>query len=211
MKIIKIPLKTVWAANCYAVISDKGNAALIDAPCEPENILSALEDEKAKLKIILLTHGHFDHINAAEALKEKTGAAVYIHKNDSEKLKSEYLSVASLFGVSDFAPVSGAKLLGDGDEIGLDEIKIKVLHTPGHTSGGVCFIVGNALFSGDTLFELSVGRTDMPDGSLGELTKSLAKLRSLEGDYKVYPGHGPVTELSYERTYNPYLADRKDF
>lgn len=205
MKIITIPLRIPWAANCRAVVSEQNNAALIDAPCDAEMILAHLKNEGVRLKKILLTHGHFDHIMATAELVEQTGAEVYIHKNDADKLRSADLSVASYFGIGGFKPFSGEKRVSDGDVITLDELEFKVLHTPGHTSGGVCYIVENVIFSGDTLFEMSVGRTDMPDGDSRALCESLKKLSELDGEYKIYPGHGPVTELSYEKKYNPYL------
>lgn len=205
MRVYKMPQLSEFAANCYAVVSESKNAALIDAPCCADIILSTLEKNGENLKKVLLTHGHFDHIMAAAETYEKTGADVYIHKLDAPKLKSSYLSVAQFFGITDFIPFYNEKTVTDGDIITLDEISFKVIHTPGHTSGGVCYITDNIIFSGDTLFELSVGRCDMPDGNSSMLSESLKKLSSLDGEYKIYTGHGAPTELSYEKKFNPYL------
>ncbi len=205
MRVYKMPELSAYAANCYAVVSERKNAAVIDAPCRADIILSTLLKNGESLKKVLLTHGHFDHIMAAAKLYEKTGAEVFIHKLDAPKLKSSYLSAADFFGITDFTPFYNEKTVSDGDVITLDEVSFKVLHTPGHTSGGVCYITKNIIFSGDTLFELSVGRCDMPDGNASALSDSLRRLSQLDGDYKIYTGHGAPTELSFEKKYNPYL------
>ena len=209
MKVYKIEQPSPYAANCYAVVSKSNNTALIDAPIDAKSILSALDKNNEHLKAVLLTHGHFDHIMAAAELYEKTGAAVYIHELDAPKLKSSYLSVADFFGIKNFIPFYNETTVADGDVITLDEISFRVMHTPGHTSGGVCYIAENVIFSGDTLFEMSVGRCDMPDGDEETLYKSLKKLSELTGNYRIYPGHGAPTELSFEKKYNPYLLNNR--
>lgn len=205
MKIKKLWGLSSYAANCYAVISDMNNAALIDAPCNAERILSELASSGASLKMILLTHGHFDHIMAVPELVKKTNAKVYISINDADKLRSSEMSVADYFGIKGFVPFYGEKTVKDGDKLTLDEISFEVIHTPGHTSGCVCYKTEDIIFTGDTLFQMSVGRCDMPDGDWDALQDSLKKLSAISGNYKLYPGHGETTELDFERKYNPYL------
>ncbi len=205
MKIKKLWGLSSYAANCYAVISDMNNAALIDAPCNADRILNELASSGASLKMILLTHGHFDHIMAVPELVKKTNANVYININDADKLRSSEMSVADYFGIKGFVPFYGEKTVKDGDKLTLDEISFEVIHTPGHTSGCVCYKTNDIIFTGDTLFQMSVGRCDMPDGDWDALQDSLKKLSEISGNYKIYPGHGETTELDFERKYNPYL------
>lgn len=205
MKIKKLWGLSSYAANCYAVISDMNNAALIDAPCNADRILNELASSGASLKMILLTHGHFDHIMAVPELVKKTNAKVYISINDADKLRSSEMSVADYFGIKGFVPLYGEKTVRDGDKLTLDEITFEVIHTPGHTSGCVCYKTEDIIFTGDTLFQMSVGRCDMPDGDWDMLQDSLKKLSEIPGNYKIYPGHGETTELDFERKYNPYL------
>lgn len=205
MKVKEIFGLSPYAANCYAVISDLNNAVLIDAPCNAERILNELEQTGVTLKIILLTHGHFDHIMAVPELVKKTNAMVFVHENDEDKLKSSETSVADYFGMKGFVPFYGAKKLKDGDKIILDEMTFEVIHTPGHTSGCVCYKINDVIFTGDTLFQMSVGRCDMPDGNWDALQASVKKLSAVSGNFKIYPGHGEMTELDFERKYNPYL------
>lgn len=205
MKIKKLWGLSSYAANCYAVISDMNNAALIDAPCNADKILNELASSGASLKMILLTHGHFDHIMAVPELVKKTNAKVYISINDADKLRSSETSVADYFGIMGFVPFYGEKTVKDGDKLTLDEISFEVIHTPGHTSGCVCYKTNDIIFTGDTLFQMSVGRCDMPDGDWDALQDSLKKLSAISGNYKLYPGHGETTELDFERKYNPYL------
>lgn len=205
MKIKKLWGLSSYAANCYAVISDMNNAALIDAPCNADRILNELASSGASLKMILLTHGHYDHIMAVPELVKKTNAGVYININDADKLRSSRMSVADYFGIKEFVPFYGEKTVKDGDKLTLDEITFEVIHTPGHTSGCVCYKTNDIIFTGDTLFQMSVGRCDMPDGDWDAMQDSLKKLSEISGNYKIYPGHGETTELDFERKYNPYL------
>lgn len=205
MKVKKIFGLSPYAANCYAVISDMNNAVLIDAPCNAERILNELEQIGVTLKMILLTHGHFDHIMAVPELVKKTNATVYVHENDENKLKSSEMSVADYFGIKEFVPFCTARKLKDGDKIILDDMTFEVIHTPGHTSGCVCYKINDIIFTGDTLFQMSVGRCDMPDGNWDAIQSSVKKLSAVSGNFKIYPGHGEMTELDFERKYNPYL------
>lgn len=203
MKIITIRT-TALETNTYLVLNG-AEAFVVDPGDNAEGILSAAKEEGAEVKWVLLTHAHFDHTGAVAAL-QAAGALVVMHRDDVP-LISSFRNLAFYAGckVDKFVPdvvVSGAETL---DVCGLD---VRVIHTPGHTSGGVCYIVGDSIFSGDTLFELSYGRTDFPTGSFKELKNSVVnKLFALKGDYKVYPGHGAPTTLQFEREHNPILTD----
>ena len=159
----------------------------------------------AKPKFILLTHGHFDHICGVYHLKEKTGAKVLIHEEDAMCLENiDYSLTSAVKGYSQI-PMSADRILSDGDEISLGETVFKVMHTPGHTKGSVIYITDGHIFSGDTLFRCSMGRTDLPGGSTKTLFKSLRAIGQIQGEYNIYPGHGEFSTLSYEKRNNRYL------
>ena len=154
MKIIKLPPKGIFQVNCYMVISDKGNAAVIDAPAGALNAVETAARNGAVITKILLTHGHCDHIEELALLAEKTAAQVYIHKNDESKLYDDYSNLSEYFADYYEEPIvhyHGAETVEDSDIIELDDISFKVIHTPGHTSGSVCYAAGDVMFSGDTL------------------------------------------------------------
>lgn len=189
--------------NCSLIIDEKTNqSALVDCNEFSQKMIDMIGD--TDLKYILLTHGHFDHIIGVKSVKEKYGAQVVISKEDEPMLNSSKLSLAVFCNASQ-NNVDADIIVKDGDEITLGEIKIKVMATPGHTSGSVCYIAENCIFSGDTLFYCSCGRTDFPSGSHEQMMSSLQKLKALDGDYKVYTGHNNLTTLDFERKNNPYM------
>lgn len=193
--------------NCYLLTDEKsGKSALIDCESSDDRMMDFIAD--SNLEYILLTHGHFDHISGVKGVKEKYGAKVVISREDEGMLHSGKLSLALFCGYKQNC-VDADILVSDGDIIELGQTTIKVLATPGHTKGGVCYIINdeneNVIFSGDTLFKTSCGRTDFPGGSVVEMKESLMKLRNLEGDYKVYPGHNAETTLQFERQNNSYM------
>lgn len=189
--------------NCSLIIDEKTNqSALVDCNEFSQKMIDMIGD--TDLKYILLTHGHFDHIIGVKSVKEKYGAQVVISKEDEPMLNSSKLSLA-VFCNAPQNNVEADIIVKDGDEITLGEIKIKVMATPGHTSGSVCYIAENCIFSGDTLFYCSCGRTDFPSGSPEQMMSSLQKLKALDGDYKVYTGHNNLTTLDFERKNNPYM------
>ena len=194
------------SANTYIVPDDAtGETAVIDAGACTDELLDKLKDKN--VRYILLTHGHYDHILGVPALKAHTGAEVLIHKADADCFWDTEKSLASFDHSFSQTPMKADRLLSDGEEIHLGETVLSVLHTPGHTKGGVCYIdyQDRLIFSGDTLFCLTAGRTDFPGGSFEELMASLITLRNLPGDYIVYPGHNRATTLEHERVRNRYM------
>lgn len=197
------------SANTYVLKDDAtGEVAVIDCGECTAEIVDALKGEN--VKYILLTHGHFDHINGVYELKSfYPEAKLAIHSLDAECLNDDALSMGRGFGICCNEKCDADILLYDNDTLKFGNSEIKVLHTPGHTQGGVAYMYENNLFTGDTLFYRSVGRTDFPGGSFPVLHASVTRLFSLEGDYKVYPGHDKTTTLEIERKLNPYINWRK--
>lgn len=192
-------------ANCYIAETAPNQCVAVDIGGNPRLLLEFLTMKKLTLSKILLTHGHFDHINGVEEVSVKTGAEVFIHEEDSPMLNSAGLSLSDMISVAPFNPVTEYTVIHDGDIISDGECDFKVLHTPGHSMGSVCYICGDVIFSGDTLFCCSVGRTDFHGSSPELMVNSLEKLYSLDGNYTVFTGHGDKTELEYEKNSNPYL------
>ena len=182
----------LYQTNCY-LLSNGTDAVVIDPGYEPDTILDALEG--LNLKAILLTHGHFDHVGAVKELVAETGCDVYIHAAESTMppmVTAEQLYYTHTYDEGDtVSPIPG--------------VELSVLHTPGHTPGSVCLLYGQDMFSGDTLFQGSCGRVDLPGGDPRQMMESLRRLASLQADYRVHPGHGGSTTLAEEKRYNPYL------
>ncbi len=194
-----------FGVNTYIIGADDTTDCAVIDPGGAEPVLDALKQNGLTCKAILLTHGHFDHIGGVKQIKDETGAKLYIHEEDADKLSSNRRNLAVLVG-DKIAPTEPDVLLRGGETIDIAGLSIQVLHTPGHTKGGVCYVVESekTIFSGDTLFRNSVGRTDFPGGSLDEIHHSVVDvLFALDGDYAVYCGHEESTTLDYERTHNP--------
>lgn len=189
--------------NCYLVVDEKTNcSALVDCTECSQKMFDFIGD--SDLKYIFLTHGHFDHITGVKGVKEKYGARVVISHEDAPMLSSAKLSLAAFCG-GEQNIVEPDILVSDGDVVKLNDIEFKVISTPGHTKGGVCYLVGDYIFTGDTLFFCSCGRTDFPGGSSQEIIASLKKIAALDGDLKVMPGHDRLSNLNFERENNPYM------
>lgn len=197
-KVVCVPAGAL-RANSYLVTADGASAVLID--CGGEEPLAEAERRGLRVAAVLLTHGHFDHIGGCAAAKRR-GIPVGCAAAEERLIAAQPAFAAQLgLRVPSFAPDF---TFSGGDSLAYGGLTFRVLATPGHTPGGVCFACGGALFTGDTLFAGSVGRTDLPGGSAAELRKSLRMLFALEGDYTVYPGHDTATTLAYERKYNPF-------
>jgi len=196
-----------FASNCYIIGSEADREGMIiDPGDEAKLILSEVKDLGLDIKVIALTHGHIDHIGALKEVKEATGAQVAIHTDDVRVLKDRFLSI--FLGIRRRSPPPPDRLLNDGDTISVGELKFTVIHTPGHSQGSICLLGEGVLFSGDTLFNYGVGRSDLPGSGSNhnQLIDSIQRrLLVLEDDIRVYPGHGPETTIGAERRGNPFL------
>lgn len=189
--------------NTY-LVSENGRGILIDVGSDGEDLYLYALKEGITLEAVLLTHGHFDHANGCAELQQK-GIKIYIHEADAEKLYT-YKGLAAFAGVK-LNAFKADEFVEDGETLSLMGKKINVLHTPGHSKGSVCYVIDDSVFCGDTLFCGSYGRYDFYDGDLNELKNSAKKIFSLNGDYKLYPGHGEFSTLDEERKTNPINFD----
>ncbi|MBQ3115520.1 MAG: MBL fold metallo-hydrolase [Clostridia bacterium] len=194
---------SLLSVNTYFLINDETKeAVVIDGGENYKKVKQAEQSLGVTIKAVLLTHGHFDHAGNAKKLQED-GAKIYISKIDAPKLKNE-LNLGGNFGRA-FDYLDADVTFSDGDKFTICGIDFEVVMTPGHTDGSATFIVENMMFTGDTLFLESVGRTDFPTGSREQLVASIKRLYAREGDYKVYPGHQNFTTLEHERKYNTFV------
>ena len=189
--------------NCYVVIS-KNEAVIIDPAQNAPALISYCKEKGAKIKYIVLTHGHFDHIGAVEELK-CDGALVVCHALEKEALKNPGINLSGGFGFGEMH-LEADILVSENEEISFGDTALKVLHTPGHTVGSMSLYAPGVVFTGDALFEGSIGRTDFPGGSFNTLISSIKeKLFSLPDETKVFPGHGGPTTIGTEKRYNFYV------
>ena len=192
MKITTIPLG-LYQTNCY-ILAQGDRCLVIDPGDEAEKVLAFLKQKELALEAILLTHGHFDHVGAVKNLAAETECRVFLCQED-----------LALPGAMTAGPLFYTDFYKEGDRLTLAGMDFEVLHTPGHTPGSVCLRFGDHLFSGDTLFAGSCGRTDFPGSSPAAMGRSLSRLSQLEEQLKIYPGHGGATTIGEEKRYNPYL------
>lgn len=205
--ILKRLVVSDFQSNCFILGCEKTKEALvIDAGGDISSILDALKRDKLHLKYIVNTHGHVDHVDGNYELKEKTGAKLIMHPLDIELLKNAPTQ-AALFGMTINPSVLPDILIKEGDTIDVgEEIHLKVLHTPGHSPGGISLLLDGKVFVGDTLFAGSIGRTDLFGGSYETLIDSVvSKIFPLGDDTEVYPGHGPATKVGNEKKHNPFF------
>jgi len=194
-------------ANCFIVGCEKTReAVVIDPGDEPDKILLTLAGLKLKVKYIINTHGHFDHVGGNKRMKDATGADILIHSLDAPML--DYISQsASAWGMNAEDSPAPDRMLKDGDEVKFGNIILKVIHTPGHSPGGISLYSDGFVFVGDTLFAGSIGRTDFPGGDFDTLISSIRKkLFVLGDDVRVFTGHGPETTIGTEKRYNPFAG-----
>jgi hydroxyacylglutathione hydrolase len=197
-KIVVGPLEV----NCYILGCPRTfEAVVIDPGAEPEKIKKRLKNRSLKIKFIVNTHGHGDHIGANAQLS----APIYVHRLDAEFLSSPQLNLSGMFGCSVTSPLP-AGLLEQGQLLQAGSISLTVIHTPGHTPGGICLNAGDCIFTGDTLFAQGIGRTDIPGASQQDLLQSIKeKLFALPDEAAIYPGHGPASSIGKEKRNNPFI------
>jgi glyoxylase-like metal-dependent hydrolase (beta-lactamase superfamily II) len=196
--------------NCYIACDKVSNrAAVIDPGAEAARITAALEETGCTADYVILTHGHADHMSAAKEVVRNTGAKLAVFADELPLLNDPQKSMSAVINpTQDFETFNPDIMLRDGDTLTLGSIQLKALYTPGHTSGSCCIIAQDTLFSGDTLFRRSAGRTDLPTGNTSQLMESLKRLFSLDGDLKVLPGHGEFSTLEFERLNNPFSGSQ---
>ncbi len=194
-------------ANCFICgCSKTKEAVVIDPGGDANTILLSLADSKLKAKYIINTHGHFDHVSANGKMKDATGADILIHPLDAPMLE-KLSSNAAFFGVSVENSPPCDQTLEEGDTVSFGDITLKVIHTPGHTPGGISLYTNGVVFVGDTLFAGSIGRTDFPGGDFNTLISSIkTKLFKMEDDIRVFSGHGPETSIGTEKRHNPFVG-----
>lgn len=209
MNELKIACMTigVCATNCYYVYREGSTEVIVFDPADRGgDIYHAITEKGFKIGAILLTHGHFDHIWGAEELRSKSGARIYAYEKEQPMCESSNLNLSAQMGRACTIKVDCYRK--DGEKIRVGNLKCRLLATPGHTAGSCCYYFeeDGKLFSGDTLFCQSVGRTDFPTGSMSEIVRSVKeKLMVLPDEVKVYPGHGDTTTIGFERENNPFL------
>lgn len=210
MKVKKLVVG-IFEANCYILWDEKDREAIIVDPGEEgERIIEIIRKDSLKIKSIVNTHTHIDHIGANDFLGEKTGAPLLVHSADVSLLQNAELNLSALSGKERSFSLP-ARVLEEGDEIRVGNFSLRVLHTPGHTPGSICLYGDNKLFSGDTLFAGGIGRTDLAGGNSKELQKSIKeKILTLPDEVVVYPGHGPSTVVDKERRCNSFINQSDD-
>jgi glyoxylase-like metal-dependent hydrolase (beta-lactamase superfamily II) len=195
--------------NTYLVVcAETGHAAVIDAGFEPEAVIEAVRERALDVRLLLNTHAHFDHANGMRTVQEAVGGEYWLHPAD-RRLLDRLTEQGAAFGFPPARAPDTVHDLSDGQQLALGRETIEVIHTPGHSPGGVCFRSGDDLWCGDTLFAGSVGRTDLPGGSFAALERSIrTRLFGLGDTVRAYPGHGPATTLGRERIDNPFVGER---
>lgn len=188
--------------NTYFLVNENDRAAVVDPGEDGAAVLAFAEKHGFKITACYLTHGHFDHMGCCKRLQD-LGVKIYVSEKDADKLYTDK-NEGAVFGRR-VEPLHADNTFRDGDVLDFEGFKLRVMETPGHTAGSVCFFTELGIFSGDTLFYENAGRTDLADGDDADMERSLAKLMAIKGDFTVYPGHGRATTLAHEREFNPYI------
>ena len=195
LQILATPVGSLQT-NCYIAWDDSSDKCIVvDPGADSDCLLAQVRARGKQVEAILLTHGHFDHVGGVSAIREATGCKVYLHRAD---LDLPVHMTAGLLSATDY--------YDEGDALSLAGLNLQVLHTPGHTPGSVCLVCEDVIFSGDTLFAGTCGRTDFPGGSYSQMLQSLKRLAAMEGNFQVLPGHAEQTTLERERQYNPFMG-----
>ncbi len=204
--ILEILVVGPLAVNCFIIGCDSTReAVIIDPGDETDQILEIVNQKKLKVKYILLTHGHVDHLAAAKSLKAKLDVKLLMHKDDLALVQNAPTQ-AAMFGLPDPGVPSADQYVEEGDKISVGKLEFKVLHTPGHSPGSVTYFINEKLFVGDLIFSGSIGRTDLPGGSYEQLIQSVKnKIFSQPDSTDIYPGHGPATTVGTEKATNPFF------
>lgn len=202
MEVEKMP-NGILSTNTYFAINEETlETVIVDPASASENMVSYIESEKLIPRAIFITHGHFDHIGGVEMLRGKYGVPVYVHQKDADSIieNPNYIMFKE-----NYLKTPAENTVEDGNIIDCAGMRFKVLHTPGHSEGSVCYMCENVLFTGDTLFKEEIGRLDFPGGSAEDMKKSLKKIKKIDEDLVVHPGHGESSSLAHEKANNPYL------
>lgn len=209
MSEIKMQILPVGAleSNCYIIFdSETLEGLIVDPGAEAAEIVAEVQNSKLSIKYIINTHGHYDHIGANQELKMVFGAEILVHEADGHLLENPMMNLSFLKPAISNIQHTPDRLLQEGDVISVGAISLEVIHTPGHTKGSICLLGDRFILTGDTLFQGSIGRTDLPGGSYDAIIASVnGKLKSLPENLTVYPGHGPSTTIKEERLNNPFM------
>ena len=198
--------------NCYVVGCTETRKALIIDPgfetdIEAKTVLKEIDQRKLRVRYIVNTHGHPDHTSGNGIMKRLTGAPILIHEYDAPMLTESTKNMSMLFGLRTASLPPADQMLHDGDIVQVGSVALRVLHTPGHSRGSISLLGADAVFTGDTLFAGSIGRTDLPSSSYEEIMLSIKKLAKLPDRIRVYPGHGPTSTIGEEKRHNPFLQN----
>lgn len=197
----------VYAVNCYIVYNDNKNGFIVDPGGDSDDIIKFVDKENIKLEFILLTHGHADHIGAVKIIKEKYDLPIYTSINEKDLLEDPILNLSKSIPPFKDIELIADRWLYDEEIIDFYGEKLYIMETPGHTIGSICILMDGVVFSGDTLFRMSIGRSDLPTGSFDEIINSVKKLYNLKKDYRILPGHGAESNLQFERENNPFMKN----
>lgn len=206
---IKRIVAGVYAVNCYIVYNDDKKGFIIDPGGDYDEILKFIKEENISLEFILLTHGHGDHIGAVNNLISDFKIPLYACEKEKDLLNDPIVNLSK--SIPPFKPIQlvADNWIKDSDIINFNDLKLKIIETPGHTVGSICILIGSTMFTGDTLFRMSIGRSDLPTGSYDEIINSVKKLYNYDDNIRILPGHGAETILKFEKENNPFMKNIK--